>query len=53
MRATRLPANFGGGSLDFELHVGIVDVDQRLQVESDLHQEIERRFRQLGITIGK
>ena len=43
--------NLGGGSLDFELHVWIVDVDHRLQVESDLRQEIERRFRQVGIAI--
>jgi small-conductance mechanosensitive channel len=43
--------NFGGGSLDFELHVWIVDVDARLQVESDLHQEIALRFRQAGIEI--
>ena len=43
--------NLGGGSLDFELHVWIVDVDHRLQVESDLRQEIERRFREVGIAI--
>jgi small-conductance mechanosensitive channel len=43
--------SFGGSSLDFELHVWIVEVDDRLQVESDLHQEIDRRFRQVGIQI--
>ena len=43
--------SLGGGSLDFELHVWIVDVDHRLQVESDLRQEIERRFREVGIAI--
>lgn len=43
--------NFGGGSLEFELHVWIVDVDNRLQVESDLRQAIEQRFRQVGIEI--
>ena len=43
--------NFGGSSLDFELHAWIVEVDNRLQVESDLRQEIDRRFRQAGIEI--
>jgi small-conductance mechanosensitive channel len=41
--------NFGGSSLDFELHAWIVEVDDRLQIESDLHEEIDRRFRQAGI----
>jgi small-conductance mechanosensitive channel len=41
--------SFGGGSLDFELDISILDVDQRLQVESDLHRDIELRFRQVGI----
>jgi potassium-dependent mechanosensitive channel len=41
--------SFGGSSLDFELHAWIVEVDNRLQIESDLHEEIDRRFRQAGI----
>jgi small-conductance mechanosensitive channel len=43
--------NFAGSSFDFELHAWIVEVDNRLQIESDLHQEIDRRFRQAGIEI--
>jgi potassium efflux system protein len=43
--------NFGGSSLDFELHAWILEVDNRLQIESDLHEEIARRFRQAGIEI--
>src|SRR5262249_12604510 len=45
--------NFGGGALEFELHVWIRDVDARLQVESDLRQYIEHRFREIGIEIAK
>jgi small-conductance mechanosensitive channel len=41
--------NFAGSSLDFELHTWIVEVDNRLQIESDLHQEIARRFHQASI----
>ncbi|MBI3796906.1 MAG: mechanosensitive ion channel [Deltaproteobacteria bacterium] len=41
--------NFAGSALDFELHAWIVEVDNRLQIESDLHQEIARRFRQASI----
>jgi small-conductance mechanosensitive channel len=43
--------SFGDSALNFELRVWIADVDNRLQVESDLHQEIDRRFRQAGIEI--
>jgi small-conductance mechanosensitive channel len=45
--------NFGDSSLDFELEVVIVivDVDDNEQIESDLRQEIDRRFRQAGIEI--
>ena len=42
---------FGESSLDFELRAWIVDVDTRLQVASDLHQDIDRRFRQADIVI--
>ena len=43
--------NFGGSSLDFELRVWVADFDTRLQVTSELHQEIDRRFRELDIEI--
>ena len=43
--------SFGDSSLNFELRAWVADVDNRLQVESDLHQEIDRRFRQAGIEI--
>ena len=42
---------FGDSSLDFELRALVADVDTRLQIVSDLHQDIERRFRQAGIEI--
>jgi potassium efflux system protein len=43
--------NFGDSSLDFELRVWVADFDTRLQVVSELHQEIDRRFRELNIEI--
>lgn len=43
--------SFGDKALAFELRVWVEDVDDLLQVESDLHQEIDRRFRQVGIEI--
>jgi small-conductance mechanosensitive channel len=43
--------NFGGSSLDFELRVWVADYDTRMQVVSELHQEIDRRFRELDIEI--
>jgi small-conductance mechanosensitive channel len=43
--------NFDGGTLDFDMLIGIVDVDNRLQVESDLRRSIECRFREGGIEI--
>jgi small-conductance mechanosensitive channel len=43
--------NFGGSSLDFELRVWVADFDSRLQVISELHQEIDHRFRELDIEI--
>ncbi len=43
--------SFAGSSLDFEMHAWIVEVDNRLQVESDLREEIDRRFRQAGIEV--
>jgi small-conductance mechanosensitive channel len=43
---------FGENSLDFELRVWISDVVNRRQVQSELHQEIDRRFRESGIEIA-
>ena len=43
---------FGESSLDFELRVWITDADHRLDVTSELHQEIDRRFREAGIEIA-
>jgi potassium efflux system protein len=43
---------FGASSLDFELRVWIWNVDNRFRVISELHQEIERRFREAGIEIA-
>jgi small-conductance mechanosensitive channel len=43
---------FGESSLDFQLRVWISDVENRRQVQSELHQEIDRRFRELGIEIA-
>jgi small-conductance mechanosensitive channel len=42
---------FSDSSLDFELRAWVSDADQRLTVTSELHQEINRRFREKGITI--
>jgi small-conductance mechanosensitive channel len=43
---------FGESSLDFELRVWISDIDDRLVVISQMHQEIDQRFRQAGIVIA-
>ncbi|HEV8718764.1 MAG TPA: mechanosensitive ion channel domain-containing protein [Candidatus Binatia bacterium] len=43
--------SFGDSALNFELRAWIADVDNRLQIESELHQEIDRQFRQAGIEI--
>jgi potassium efflux system protein len=44
--------NFGNNSLDFELRVFIPDLKDKLAVISELHQEIDRRFRQENIEIA-
>jgi small-conductance mechanosensitive channel len=44
--------SFGDSSLDFELRVWIVDADYRLIVKSELHQEIDRSFREAKIVIA-
>jgi small-conductance mechanosensitive channel len=43
---------FGESSLDFELRVWIQDAEKRLVVKSELHQEIDRRFREEKIVIA-
>jgi potassium-dependent mechanosensitive channel len=42
---------FGDSALDFELSAWVADLDTRGQVASDLHQDIDRRFRQAGIVM--
>jgi len=44
--------NFGESSLDFELRVWVSDVDHRLTTQSELHQEIDRSFREAKIEIA-
>jgi small-conductance mechanosensitive channel len=43
--------SFGDSALNFELYVRVAEIDNKSQIESDLYQEIERRFRQAGIEI--
>lgn len=43
---------FGESSLDFELRAHVWNSDQRLEARSDLHQEIDRRFREAKIEIS-
>ena len=43
---------FGESSLDFELRVWVLDADYRLVVSSEIHQEIDRRFREAKIEIA-
>ena len=44
--------SFGESSLDFILRVRILDAEYRLQVTSELHQEIDRSFREAKIEIA-
>ena len=43
---------FGESTLDFDLRVWVRDSDYRLTVQSELHQEIDRRFREANIEIA-
>lgn len=43
--------SFGDSALIFELRVWLGSVDIRLTVLSELHQEVDRRFREAGITV--
>ena len=42
---------FGESSIDFELRVWISDISKRLNIKSELGQEIDSRFREAGISI--
>jgi small-conductance mechanosensitive channel len=44
--------SFGDSSLDFELRIWVTDADHRLKVISELHQEIDQRFREAKIIIA-
>ena len=43
---------FGDSALEFELHVWIHDIDERHKVRSALHQDLECRLRDAGISIA-
>lgn len=43
---------FGESSLDFELRAYVRDADDRIQVKSDLHRDIDREFRKAKIEIA-
>ncbi|MFC1570609.1 mechanosensitive ion channel domain-containing protein [Candidatus Omnitrophota bacterium] len=43
---------FGNSSLNFDLRVWVLDADDRLRVKSELHQEIDRSFREVNIVIA-
>ncbi|MEN8693035.1 MAG: mechanosensitive ion channel domain-containing protein [Desulfobacterales bacterium] len=47
-----LMLSFGESTLDFELRVIVRDFDDRIEVKSALHQEIDLRFREANITIA-
>ena len=57
-KVTNFPApkvlflSFGESTLDFELRVFVRDFDDRIDVKSELHQEIDRRFREAKIEIA-
>ena len=44
--------SFGESSLDFELRVWVPRAEERLTVKSELHQEIDRSFREAKIEIA-
>jgi small-conductance mechanosensitive channel len=44
--------SFGESSLDFELRVWVLDAEERMKVKSELHQEIDRSFRETKIEIA-
>jgi len=42
---------FGNSSLDFELRAWVGEIDDRMKARSELHQEIDRRFREADVEI--
>jgi small-conductance mechanosensitive channel len=44
--------SFGESSLDFELRIWVSNIDERLRIRSEIHQEIDRRFREADIEIA-
>ena len=44
--------SFGESTLDFELRVWVPNAEERLRVISELHQEIDRKFREAKIEIA-
>jgi small-conductance mechanosensitive channel len=44
--------SFGESTLDFELRVWVPNAEERMTVISELHQEIDRRFREAKIDIA-
>jgi small-conductance mechanosensitive channel len=57
-KVTKVPApqalflNFGESALDFELRAWVWDADEVIRVKSELHQAIDRSFREAGIEIA-
>ncbi len=43
--------NFGDSSLNFELRCFVKQVDNRLNIQSDINQSIDREFRKAGIEV--
>jgi len=43
---------FGESSLEFELRVWVFNIDHRLKAKSEIHQEIDHRFREAKIEIA-
>ena len=43
---------FGESSLDFELRVWVLDAEERMKVQSELHQAVDRSFREAKIEIS-
>jgi small-conductance mechanosensitive channel len=44
--------SFGDSTLDFELRVWVPNAEERLTVTSELHQEIDHKFREAKIEIA-
>jgi small-conductance mechanosensitive channel len=44
--------DFGDSTLNFELRVWVIDANTRMPTRSELHQDIDRRFREANIEIA-